>query len=755
MDYLISPAKKDLNHDRTPWLGFDHDALKDEYFSPEFLSYPFRAAMWSLTEIKDLRAGRPLNNEKAKNALPLVQSWLFFGLLESVLGRPVGTDTFLVSTSNNGGHMVQVDTSCLRLLIGEWHKEFQTSPSDRSESAASSLRMALDLTRDLIFIRPLRWLEQSPQAGLFDSVIRLSVLLGEALGCLFVGSSQTSKVPPRWYYTANGLTELTAKLREKGWCPSACSLLISTCFSVAEYASLMRPISLDQSVHDRCTEEVCVANNVDPDFIRPSHTTPECCCKMLIADVEKIWAILQSEDCFPVLSLDTLLQTQSPNSSKTASSTVTTADAVVPFSPTNHFVAFSHVWSDGLGSCTEIGLPTCQVHHLRELSLQAGKTPLVWIDSLMIPRERKARASAIQKMKLIYSSCRTVVVLDKGLKLCSFVETPTEELNIRLLTCNWMRRLWTLQEAILAPRIHFDYKDVLTVDSHGNEEGILPRNELLPLSPITYEVARKMAFLRHTRFGDRSIGAVQALLSFRTSSRVEDETIAIAPLLGVNNISTLLQVGGQEARMTEFWKLVNKAPKNIILLSGPKLGQPGLRWAPLSLMHINRKGVDLSVVSNADITPVGLLGTYLLLKATTSQDSARKRQKVSKLVLRFMANSQNKEESVSAIANPHMHTTLVSGLQGVDISVDAFALLSHINPTVSVGAGLQFLSTGTKLNDEVLSAKVPIPIYRYVGIFSLGEVGPLKISGDGLTLSNELNIPVMDVEYAEERVLIT
>lgn len=77
------------------------------------------------------------------------------------------------------------------------------------------------------------------------------------------------------------------------------------------------------------------------------------------------------------------------------------------------FVAFFHVWSDGLGSTTEAGIPKCQVEFLMETSLQAAGTPMFWIDSLCVPKIRETRILVISMMSETYRAASATVVLDR------------------------------------------------------------------------------------------------------------------------------------------------------------------------------------------------------------------------------------------------------------------------------------------------------------------------------------------------------
>lgn len=111
-----------------------------------------------------------------------------------------------------------------------------------------------------------------------------------------------------------------------------------------------------------------------------------------------------------------------------------------------------------------------------------------------------------------------------------------------------------------------------------------------------------------------TIGEIQRLLSRRDSSRLEDETVAIAPLLNIE-ASELTKVNDKD-RMARFWRLLGRIPSNTIFLRCPRLEEPGLTWAPKSLMAIT-VGASMDTTSDAMIADDGLRGTFLVYKFRT------------------------------------------------------------------------------------------------------------------------------------------
>ena len=128
-------------------------------------------------------------------------------------------------------------------------------------------------------------------------------------------------------------------------------------------------------------------------------------------------------------------------------------------------VAISHVWSDGLGNPKQNSLPMCQYQRLQKLiaSFPHGgeSTEYVWIDTLCCPTAlRKARNIAIQRMKQVYESARFVLVLDSYLLSQNANGLSSIEILMRIFCSHWNRRLWTLQERLLAKdRLVYQFQD--------------------------------------------------------------------------------------------------------------------------------------------------------------------------------------------------------------------------------------------------------------------------------------------------------
>jgi hypothetical protein len=101
-------------------------------------------------------------------------------------------------------------------------------------------------------------------------------------------------------------------------------------------------------------------------------------------------------------------------------------------------------------------IPLCQLHRLQRFlkELQgassdtlSSNTQLFWMDTFCVPTARQHvdfRRKAISSISKIFSNADKILVLDATLLEISCKDANPVELSIRILSSDWMRRLWTL-----------------------------------------------------------------------------------------------------------------------------------------------------------------------------------------------------------------------------------------------------------------------------------------------------------------------
>lgn len=176
------------------------------------------------------------------------------------------------------------------------------------------------------------------------------------------------------------------------------------------------------------------------------------------------------------------------------------------------FIAISHVWAGGLGHFDKNTLPRCQLDLLYERARQCKQklygegilasfldfldeadakvswedkvirayhrfiirataedtsTLYLWIDTLCIPADKEIpnletrKKQAIDKMAHVYAMAMHVMVIDHTVQKLSFKDESEISLAGQLLTCPWMTRCWTFQEACLAREFSYLLQDGL------------------------------------------------------------------------------------------------------------------------------------------------------------------------------------------------------------------------------------------------------------------------------------------------------
>ena len=166
-------------------------------------------------------------------------------------------------------------------------------------------------------------------------------------------------------------TSLREHLVRRGWCPSIRRILSETELLVPEYASVIGPPSIYAS-HESCSELACNLHNIDESTYVVKHTGDCTGCRYVRPSIPELKGIIAE----PLINIRELFQDPS----------LMTVNPV-PFTAERRFVAISHVWSGRLGSCSEDGLPLCQIADIVRFILPNEGWDFIWMDSLCIPRD--------------------------------------------------------------------------------------------------------------------------------------------------------------------------------------------------------------------------------------------------------------------------------------------------------------------------------------------------------------------------------
>lgn len=402
-----------------------------------------------------------------------------------------------------------------------------------------------------------------------------------------------------------GTHAMRRRMLKAGWCPHIISpTLLRTIplTALSNFIDASPPVRRTIGEHQQCSEESCVfytISNVE-DYKNPHtplcsdteqcpHIAPPAC------DVEKL---LEEGKIPVVVYLDQEL-------------------LVLPAAEVPGYVAISHVWADGLGSTSDKGLPTCQIARISQLARSLmPQSGAFWMDSLCVPSVSKLRKRAIALMAETYKEAEKVVVLDNDIRTqCSLDTNVREENAFRIATSGWVRRVWTLQEGILARELYFELED-------GKTFNLSVFDELEPDKPassgISYSDYLPLIYHR-SRMADGhtfELSDISVLLGQRSTTNVDDETLAIAGLLRLD-VQKLLDVSGSSRadiaarRMKSLYiQLGEQLPRDIIFGNAPRLQLPNFRWAPSSLAAQVLNSPMAGNIGAATCTEAGIRGYY-------------------------------------------------------------------------------------------------------------------------------------------------
>lgn len=473
MDHLPEAATA-FAHIRVPFVD------EITFDGGDFASFPHRVGFTS-----------DFATRSVSDIASLAQGWLYFGTLQVFLGVDFDRSEFRASHPE-GDH---VSSRPLRQLLTSWLLTKVIPILGPEVVAKTSSSSALELYQSKksmmefleTVLKEADALEVQPQATndpLPTILLSVRVLVATLSGVLEETISQSNLSLLEHSYKPGAIEKLrfmegpsqTAKaatanflsneMISNGWCPfMACKVLSSYNYVVAYYISRLRPYNTTN--HDLCSENGCVAYNVDMSRYRSKHVSPDCDCFHVAPDAERVRSIIR-EGGIPIVSIT--FDGKEPKLD------------VIKMTNKTPYITFSHVWSDGLGNPASNSLPRCQIIKLAKyikeleppkLAPQQGvvnmgylrmdfrrmtrtlDTSHFWLDTLCIPVGEQyfdLKMKAINQMAAIYAGASQVLILDSNMEQLSLNGPGVEacEILARMCVAPWMGRSWTFQEAAIS-----------------------------------------------------------------------------------------------------------------------------------------------------------------------------------------------------------------------------------------------------------------------------------------------------------------
>lgn len=605
----------------TEWLGFEHNRGRDQELLPveyDLNMYP-EIRGWHMQQAwdnGDLRQAHLSLQDPSlapaavgRRVASMLQSWLYFGLLEAIVGKWVDV-TYLVLPDEAGATLLY--SRNLPFALYAWLRKLKNLPIEERQADLDRAYGNLMLVGTCIQ-RLLLWSDRSTAEGkwteenypgynelilmITPAIIRMTDVIGTTRDRI-IADTDVRIVGFAGLPDARAIRN--ARLVHRGWCP----FLISYCEqsmndSVLDWLDGSQRVSPSRG-HDACDFKNCTRNNVDTSTYKMMHCNPTCHCKPLRP---KLQDVLHAIDEHRVPTM-TLCEDQGGLRVEVSSS---------PLDSSGDYVAFSHVWVEGLGSTTEEGIFECQARRLAAIAKQASGVGVSWwIDALCIPDTRPYRKKSVAQLRNVYINATKVIVIDMAMGQCR-ADSSAEELLWVLASSAWMQRLWTYQESFLATSIVVQLQDsFLELNSSTLPRSTLPATVQVVWISLYSLVVSLRPDQRQEMARKTNLGEVLTALNWRTTSKRGDETLAVAALLDVDPM--ILTDTGHEDRMKAFLLMVRYMPQDIIFFGGSKLSTAPYRWAPATLMARSDVMVDPSPEQQrAECTAQGLCGLQCFL----------------------------------------------------------------------------------------------------------------------------------------------
>ena len=619
----------------------------------DFASYGDDIPLDSLSTLQ-----KPLSETSAalvEKWAPRMQAWLYFSFLSAALQLPVAVSDFASTLDCHSGTVCRMASKKLLTYLHRWRDEHREATHDpllleqRRRQSIAAITGASEAYRRL---QEPESIFQSPEVHV--SLISMVRMVAHAMNSMSLqpdGTDIGKWIGWRDIAWKTGQFEKHGhfserRLIDQGWCPSIVKQFAreSTSDMCAYYLSLFGPPRIRR--HQGCEEnKSCKSLNISRTEYKPAHADLCSGCKFLKPDMVALITIVE-QGRIPVLHL-----TQDGQEARLL---------VEEYSERLAFTAISHVWADGTGNKEDNSLPECQIRKIVGLTSKIPWTRLedfhggfddfkqpihdlplsenqlnampryFWIDTICVPlAPQTVKLQAIQHMAQVYKSAYQVLVLDRDL-----MDTPLlspqgfdpkrTDGQVRILGSNWRWRAWTLQEALCAKRLWFQFRGELF-----QNKGLRPL-QLYFDDPVTLRcnnlfldvgiVMSQMSFITQ-------VCMVWSGLCGRGISFTEDTPVIVAILLDLD--VEQLQDTPPSDRHRKLWSMYRQLHLLTICGSVARRPEAELRWAPLHFqdlggladprtlhpMVVHPNG-QLNLISTGFILPITKIqGQHLPIKA--------------------------------------------------------------------------------------------------------------------------------------------
>ena len=654
MEHLPKPKQNALNSIEVPYVviedvhAYDSERLTFSQFRRfhHFDELTIERQGWS-TYARSSPGGGQIESRRVVESF--LQEWLFFGLGSEILREDFRREDFLFKKE---GSQWIITTSNLPALLCTYKGRWTSMSRDQHAQSQRLSRTLACLNEASEFVNKFLGSESVRQASIplqEDVILSITVMVGT----LSAAAAEVLGIPK---FIVTRPKRVDGLLLNHRWCPTSLAMLERRGFGPQGmfYAAILGPLPSNRD-HSSCSKDdfECKANIVNRNTYQTKHS-PDCGdaerlaksnCPFERVDRDEVCAIIESAEIQPVVIVS-------------SESDSTFCLEVQPSNSHQRYVAISHVWMDGMGNQDGNALPRCQLRRLQRLvnslygTAQTEAIPF-WIDTLCVPREpRESRDKAINKMEDTYRNADKVLVLDANLFMNPLASCQADhtEIFMRILSTNWIRRLWTLLEGVLGKSLYFAFSDGVvdiqkSVSSLRTHLGIasssilqLEDSQLLNIYPgqaISRTALEQYTGLRDLREKqeENRLAVMWSNMQWRSTSRASDETICMAITLGFTQcqISELQGIkvyidpttdpegkasreAFQRTQLAARYKLFlellirrrTRIPRALVFTRADRFDETGLRWAPSSFFRTAATGTIIAGEPTAQATAAGL-----------------------------------------------------------------------------------------------------------------------------------------------------
>ncbi|KAL8976177.1 MAG: hypothetical protein Q9205_007769, partial [Flavoplaca limonia] len=283
----------------------------------------------------------------------------------------------------------------------------------------------------------------------------------------------------------------------------------------------------------------CIADSAGRSSL-PKHTQSECVCPLLGPDMELVEEAIRNGN-LPVVAI-VLPQNDSDDV------VFSLAEEELPDERLfiGRYFAISHVWNEGLGNPNANLLPSCQIKRIAGLMNNVKGT---------------AEGKEIQMEDPEYTEYRLTVPFWMD-TFC--IPTGTYQVG----------------EAIEQyPELEPDRKDPTEGTANGLIQTVMTRS----MADACRTIVRSSVPPQISQDPERELRTMLRAMAHRNTSRQGDEAICISTYMDVD--PTPLLAERPENRLPKLLHILPVLSKAILFAQGPRLQEPGLRWAPQTFLN--------------------------------------------------------------------------------------------------------------------------------------------------------------------------